>query len=246
VADDGVEEPVVIASRHRSLLCVSLLIAAASCRATPTDCKHDSTERCLWEQAVVTPGDSDGELDAGELGGDSDGPDPSEKVELEHTLMSMIDIMQLGLEWPLVDQRARALCSQRDEDGELMEGVVQMAEPTEADETDDTAKETAPAWSCSVAGLELDGTDLTLEASQGVISLSAIDLDTARSEQLVERALTRFAQKCQGKFEEIEGAKLEVFHRCALPEGPYLVIARFPRDPEANRWQVSIAVVDAG
>lgn len=234
----------VIASHHRLILCVLLLIAA-SCRATPTDCKHDTTERCLWEQAVVTPVDSDGELDGGELGGDPDGPDPSEKVELEHTLMSMIDIMQLGLEWPLVDQRARALCSQRDEDGELMEGVVQLAEPTETDTADDV-KEVVPAWSCPVAGLELDSTDLTLEASQGVISLSAIDLDAARSEQLVERALTRFAQKCQGKFEDIEGAKLEVFHRCALPEGPYLVIARFPRDPEANRWQVSIAVVDAG
>jgi hypothetical protein len=238
----------VNALRHRFLPCVAMLLSlslltAASCRATPTDCKHDSTERCLWEQAVVTPVDSDGELDAGELGGDPDGADPAEQVELEYTLTSIIDIMQLGLEWPLVDQRARTLCTQRDEDGEVIEAAIETAQP--AEETEAT-EETAPAWSCPVAGLELDGTDLTLEASQGVISLSATDLDAARSEQLVARALTRFAQKCQGQFEEIEGAKLEVFHRCALPEGPYLVIARFPRDPEANLWQVSIAVVDAG
>lgn len=230
--------------RHRSFPCVALLwslplLAGASCRATPIDCTHDSNERCLWEQAVVAPVDDDGELDGDELG-DPDGADPTEQAELEHTLTSIIDIMQHGLEWPLVDQRARTLCSQTD-----AEGVVIEAGIAAADEGESTGA-AALAWSCPVANLELDGERLTLEASQGVISLSASDLDAPRSEQLQARARTRFAQKCQGDFEEIEGAKLEVFYRCALPEGPYLVIARFPRDVEADLWQVSIAVVDAG
>jgi hypothetical protein len=231
---------VVNALHHYPLLLLwSLpLLTAASCRATPTDCAHDSTERCLWEQAVVVPVDADGELDDGELSGTPDGAEPSEQAELEHTLTSIIEIMQIGLEWPLVDQRARTLCSQKDADGAVSEAVIEPAD------------EAGLAWSCPVAGLELDGQSLTLEASQGVISLSASDLDAVRSEQLLELARTQFAQKCQGGFEggfeEIEGAKLEVFYRCALPEGPYLVIARFPRDVEANLWQVSIAVVDAG
>lgn len=220
--------------RHIPMLWSLPLLTAASCRATPTDCTHDSTERCLWEQGVVVPTDSHGEPEDGEVGGDLDGADPTERAELEHTLSSIIEIMQVGLEWPLVDQRARSLCSQRDADGVTSEAVIEWAD------------EAALAWSCPVAALELDGQSLTLEASQGVISLSASDLDAARSEQLLELARTRFAQKCQGQFEEIEGAKFEVFYRCALPEGPYLVLARFPRDPEADLWQVSIAVVDAG
>jgi hypothetical protein len=226
-------------ARNPFLLCFALLLllpvlAGASCRATPTDCTHDSTERCLWEQGVVTPTDSAGELDAGEFGNDSDGAGPTEQVELGQTLTNVIDIMQGGWEWPLVDQRARALCSQKDPDGVLIEAVIELAD------------EAGLAWSCPVANLELDGQSLTLEASQGVISLSASDLDAARSEQLFDRARTRFAHKCLGEFEELEGAKLEVFHRCALPEGPYLVVARFPHDAEAESWQVSIAVVDAG
>jgi hypothetical protein len=222
-------------TRPNSLLVVTLLplLAGASCRHTPSDCKHDSTERCLWERSVVTPGDQ-GEIEGGEFGSDSDGADPTERAELEHTLTSVIEIMRVGLEWPLVDQRARTLCSQEDAEGMLVEAAIEPAD------------ETGLAWSCAVANLELDGESLALEASRGVISLSASDLDAARSEQLVERARTRFAHKCAAEFEELEGAKLEVFHRCALPEGPYLVVARFPADLEADRWQVSIAVVDAG
>jgi hypothetical protein len=221
------------------MLCSLPLLAGASCRATPTDCTHDSNERCLWEQAVVAPMDGDGELDGGEPSGDPDGADPIEQAELEQTLTSVIEIMRLGLEWPLVDQRARTLCSQQDAEGEIIEATITAAGEDDSPDAD------VFAWSCPVANLELGGESLALEASQGVISLSAIDLDAARSEQLQERARTRFAQKCLGDFEEIEGAKLELFYRCALPEGPYLVIARFPRDLEADLWQVSVAVVDA-
>jgi hypothetical protein len=240
----------VTPQRHRCFFCVAMLwslplLTGASCRATPTDCTHGSTERCLWEQAVVAPVDGDGELDGDELG-DPDGADPTEQAELEHTLTSIIEIMQLGLEWELVDQRARTLCSQRDAEGEVIEASVAVADEGAAADEGEPTDEAALAWSCPVANLELEGESLTLEASQGVISLSASDLDAPRSEQLQERARTRFAQKCLGEFEEIEGAKLEVFYRCALPEGPYLVIARFPRDVEADLWQVSIAVVDAG
>jgi hypothetical protein len=238
---------VVTLPYHRSCLRVALLgslplLTGASCRPAPADCTHASNERCLWEQAVVAPMERDGELEGGELGGDSDGADPSERAELEQTLTSIIDIMQLGLEWPLVDERARGLCSQRDAEGEVTEAPITPADGS----ADGEADAAALAWSCPVANLELDGESLTLEASQGVISLSTSDLDAARSEQLQARARTGFAPKCLGAFEEIEGAKLEVFHRCSLPEGPYLVIARFPRDVEANLWQVSIAVVDAG
>lgn len=218
----------------RYILLVLPVLASASCRATPSDCAHESSARCLWERSVVAPGDSVGDPDGGEFGNDPDGPDPAERAELEHTLGSVIEIMRVGLEWPLVDQRARTLCTQKDAEGMIVEAAIEFADESEE------------AWTCAVANLELDGHSLALEASRGVISLSASDLDAAGSEQLLEQARTRFAHKCAAEFEELEGAKLEVFHRCALPEGPYLVVARFPRDLEADRWQVSIAVVDAG
>jgi hypothetical protein len=208
-------------------------LLVGGCRATPTDCKSDSNQRCIWEQRVATPEDV-GELDGGELGGDSGGATPTERAELEQTLTSVIEIMRVGLEWPLVDQRARALCSQPDAEGVISEAAIQLAD------------EAGLAWSCPIANLQLDDQGLTLEASQGVISLSASELDAVRSEELAERARARFAGKCRGEFEELEGAQKEVFHRCALPEGPYLVVSRFPLDPEGDLWQVSIAVVDAG
>jgi hypothetical protein len=220
--------------QHSRALMLLSLLAGASCRTTPSDCKHETNERCLWERAVVEPDNGSNELEGDELGSDPTGADPSERAELEHTLGSVIEIMRGGLEWPLVDQRARSLCSRADAEGSLVEAPIEMAD------------ESGLAWSCAVANLELDGQSLALEASRGVISLSANDLDAVRSEQLLERARTQFAHKCVSAFEELEGAKLEVFHRCALPEGPYLVVARFPADVEADRWQVSIAVVDAG
>lgn len=220
--------------QHTATLLLLTTLAGASCRTAPSDCSYESNERCLWERGVVEPDDRQGDLEGGELGSDPDGSGPAERTELEHTIGSVIEIMRGGLEWPLVDQLARRLCSQADVDGTLIEAEVELAD------------ESGLAWSCAVANLELDGERLTLEASRGVISLSASDLDAARSEQLLERARARFAHKCAGAFEELEGAKLEVFHRCALPEGPYLVVARFPAELEADRWQVSIAVVDAG
>jgi hypothetical protein len=212
---------------------ITPLLAGASCRATPTECKHDSSERCRWEHGIVAPEDGIAELDGGEPGGDPDGPTVHERAELDHALTSVIEIMQGGLEWPLVDQRARSLCSQVDAEGVLSVAAISLAD------------EAGLAWSCPIANVSLEDQSLTLEASQGVISLTASELDATRSEQLAERARSRFAHKCLGEFEELKGAKLEVFHRCALPEGPYLVVSRFPDDLEADLWQVSISVVDA-
>jgi hypothetical protein len=92
----------------------------------------------------------------------------------------------------------------------------------------------------------IDTQSLALEATAAVLSLTADALDETRSEELYELARARFAPWCAGAFEELEGTDHLVFYRCALPEGPFLVVARFPRDLEAGQWQVSIAVLDAG
>jgi hypothetical protein len=207
-------------------------LGGASCRSTPTDCKHDSTERCLWEAGVAPPTPT--QNDPNPNGEDDLGDDgvASELTRLDETLGEMVSIIGAGLEWSLVDERARTLCSDTPNAPEL---GPDMPPPT------------PDAWTCAIRGLGLEDQELELEASNGVLSLSAMDIDDTNSAELFELAQRRFAGWCAGEvLREVEGEGLAEFYRCSLPEGPYLVIARFPRDPKATLWQVSIAIVDAG
>lgn len=218
----------------RSAHAVPLVLAlagliGASCRSTPTACEHETEERCLWEAGVSPPPSPE---DPDPAAGDEDGEGgvASETTELDETLAQMVSIIGAGLEWPLVDERARALCSGEPSDAAL--------EPSAA---------AADAWTCAIAGLEINDQQLSLEATDGVLSLSAIDIGDAESAELFEFAQRRFDGLCAGDpFTQFEGEGLQEYYRCSLPEGPYLVVARFPRDAKASRWQVSIAIVNAG
>lgn len=223
------------AARSATALPILLSLAAmtgASCRSTPTDCRHDSTERCLWEAGVARPIEtpSEGDLDRNpELG---DGGVTNETTQIDKTLTEMVSIIAAGLEWSLVDERARTLCSEAPAEPEPEPG---MPVPI------------PDAWTCAIRELDLADQSLALEASTGVLSLSASDIGDVESAQLFELAQQRFDGWCAGgSFKEFEGQGLAEFYRCSLPDGPYLVIARFPRDLDAGRWQVSIAIVDAG
>ena len=236
------------------LLLATPALLGAACPRRPEDCEHDSIERCNWEQAV-------GKAEAGEGSGSGKGSGDStgdgfyegeysseERDELDATLLDMIEIMGGGLEWSLVDTRARELCRVRDENGQLVPAPVELISAAEGEAS---AGEGAGSevWRCQLDWLEINGQSLELEASDGVISLSAVGLDRALSETVADFARARFDERCASRFEIYEGAALDEFHRCPLPEGPYLVVARFPEDPddpEATLWQVSIAVVDAG
>lgn len=217
----------------RSADAVPLVLAlasllGASCRSTPTACEHETEERCLWEAGVSPPpGPEDPDSATGDEYGD--GGVASETTEIDETLAQMVAIIGAGLEWPLVDERARALCSGEPSDAEL--------EPSAA---------AADAWTCTIADLEIHEQQLSLEATDGVLTLSAIDIGDAESAELFVFAQRRFDGLCAGDpFIHFEDG-LQDYYRCSLPEGPYLVVARFPRDAKASRWQVSIAIVNAG
>lgn len=218
---------------HAVPVLLALAAATAACRTRPSDCRHEAVEQCLWERGVAPPtpdanddDDGDGELD------DGDGEVTPETTKLDDTLTAMTEIIAAGLEWALVDERARSLCS----------GPPTVPEPDPA-----LPPPNPDAWTCAIAGLELGEQPLELEASEGVLSLSAINLGDAESTTLFELAQARFGGWCANRgFREVESDGLSEFYRCSLADGPYLVVARFPRDLEAGRWQISIAIVDAG
>lgn len=219
-----------LSARALTLLASLPFVAGASCPAKPDDCTHGSTERCAWERGQAKQAGAEGQPS------EDDEPDTTvasreEATVLDQALTDMIEIMGAGLEWDLVDERARALCAKL---GPL---DAEVAEAPAAG---------SKAWSCPIFALDINGQPLDLEASHGVLSLSAEPLDADQSDALFGFARARFDDWCAGGFEELDGGKLQTFQRCALPEGPYLVLARFPRDLEADQWQVSIAVVDAG
>ncbi|PRP92871.1 hypothetical protein ENSA5_46360 [Enhygromyxa salina] len=222
--------------RRRLPLLLLLLLAlpmagGASCPAKRSDCEYDSSERCLWERGELSPAAGGDEQLDGEGGpaADSGGSNSPDSTELDVAVSSMIEIMRAGVEWSLVDEQARGLCREPNSEGQLV--------PTEVIAAPDDA------WSCRVS---LDDQQLTLEAGSGVLSLSSVKLDDGQSDELFESARARFDERCAGRFVDLEGTKGESFLRCSLPEGPYLVLARFPRDLDQRAWQVSIAIVDAG
>ena len=239
---DPAARSLVSGARAGALGVSALLAGGASCPTKTDDCRHGNEQRCLWEQGEANrDGDGAGDSSAnGPIDTDTAIASREEATELDQALADMIEIMGAGFEWALIDERARAMCIEfGNRDDEFDDGDGSAREPTP--NPDD-----AEAWSCPIFALDINGQPLELEASAGVISLSAEPLDADQSAALLEFARARFDDRCGGNFEEIEGPKLEVYHRCALPEGPYLVVARFPRDLEADQWQVSIAVVDAG
>lgn len=105
------------------------------------------------------------------------------------------------------------------------------------------------SWVCALASpLELGGARFVLEYSpDGVLSLASDRLDAEQSQRLLEQAVQRWRPLCQSKqFEQVEGQTHHQIYRCALVDGPLLVLGRFDRDLAADRWQLSFAMVAVG
>lgn len=105
------------------------------------------------------------------------------------------------------------------------------------------------SWICPLEPpLALDGVEFMLEYSpEGVLSVASDQLDSKSSELLLDKAVQRWRPRCQEQqFEQVEGDTHHEIYRCALPEGPVLVLGRFDRDLPADRWQLSFAMVAVG
>lgn len=210
-----------------------VLVVLSGCPRTPPDCEYDSVERCLWERGQTAPEGKDPKdsatsgLDPELLAGDDE---PFERwEELDEAVDGLAGLIAAGLEWELFDAKARELCEYPPEPRVDAEGRALRA------------------WACPLAHqLALDDKPLVLELGEGVASLSADELSERTSGKLVALALDSTADACMDEFESVEGPVNQEFLRCTLRTGPMLYIGRFPRDLDADRWQVSIAVVDSG
>jgi len=105
------------------------------------------------------------------------------------------------------------------------------------------------AWSCVPDDApRVLGRELNLEVGDdGVVALTARGLPADESQKMADAARLRWASWCTEPFRRLAGPdESEQFAVCALPGGPTLVVGRFPRGEEVERWQVSLAVMPAG
>lgn len=239
-----------------SLALPMLLFSAGCTRRTPAGCERGwSKERCAWvlaQRRSTEPGSGDG----GD-GQSVDGREPSREPgwsEAEDVIDAAVDHFAAGLPTTLANHEMLALC----------------AEPPTED-----ALVGASAWACRLAAPpRLDGFEFTLELNEaGVIALHTSGLSGEESARLLTAARRRWSTWCddrpsaagpsaEGKtgdadarrrpsgFRPVEDTPPDVeFERCALPEGPTLLLGRFPEnfeDIDSDVWHVSVSIMGPG
>ena len=149
--------------------------------------------------------------------------------------------------WEFADELLSALAVELG-DG-MGGGIVHARSQTHCREAPLEQEARASSWVCSLdPPLMLAGHEFVLEFSpEGILSLASTQLDAVTSERLLQVALQRWEKRCEGdSFEAVDGETHHEFFRCALPEGPLLVVGRFDRDLAADLWQLSFALVAVG
>lgn len=110
----------------------------------------------------------------------------------------------------------------------------------------------APAQALRCAprpAMEPLGHPLTMELARGTVGLVAVDLSDRDSAALLEEALRQLAGTCAHGWTKIPSRAdnaHEEFHTCTARSGSTVVLARFPIDLGAERWQFSLAVLGPG
>jgi len=95
--------------------------------------------------------------------------------------------------------------------------------------------------------ITVGGGTFTIElGDMGVVGLAAMELSDRDSTELLRRALEAARRWCLGPLRpapQREEHRQDEFHMCPVAEGPLLAIGRFPRDLDADLWQVSLTVL---
>lgn len=102
--------------------------------------------------------------------------------------------------------------------------------------------------------VQIDGHAFSLElGGEGVIGLVATELSREESSTLADEALRRTERWCTRPWNDVSPRPTEPspptamarLHTCPVEGSALLVVARFVSPAGADRWQVSVAVIDA-
>jgi len=102
--------------------------------------------------------------------------------------------------------------------------------------------------------VQIDGHAFSLElGGEGVIGLVATELSPEESSALADEALRRTERWCTRPWNDVSPrptessppAAMSRLHTCPAEGSALLVVARFVSPTTADRWQVSVAVIDA-
>lgn len=99
--------------------------------------------------------------------------------------------------------------------------------------------------------VQVDGHAFTLElGGEGVIGLVAAELSAEESSALADEALRRTERWCTRPWNDVSDtepspAAATRLHTCPTEGSALVVVARFVSPAGSNRWQVSVAVIDA-
>lgn len=102
--------------------------------------------------------------------------------------------------------------------------------------------------------VQIDGHAFTLElGGEGVIGLVAAELSVTESSVLADEALRRTERWCTRPWNDVSPRPTEPsapaatarLHTCTAEGSALLVVARFVSPAGTDRWQVSVAVIDA-
>lgn len=190
------------------------------------DCLYNDTARCRFEEAVEQANQEEQRREeAAQIEREKSALQGWERAD--ELLAKLAKNLGDGMEAEIVHVRSQKLCAEK---------PLAEEQPVEN-------------WVCSVEPpLLIDDHEFILEfGTEGVLALASSLLDEKSSSRLLQKALKRWSSRCEsGEFEAVAGEIHHQFFRCALPEGPMLMLGRFDRDLEADLWQLSFALIAVG
>ena len=206
--------------------------AAAACRHLPKGCeKHETREACLFRLGAENDNHDDAPA--------TDGPRSPDNVDpvyltaegwsaINQQIRDVAESMAAGLDARTIEEMVRQWC-----DDEPRSLDQRRASPTPPDPHN---------WICTLPIEErVSRTPIYLEHNQGAISISMPGLDEQGSAAALEGITKRWDRVCAERLTPLEREeRAEELYACELDGGPQIVVGRFPRDLEANLWQVTL------
>jgi len=209
--------------RCSSALAVLVAVALAGCAA-----KREARVRRAWNPDASAPSDatgSDGEATS-EDGDDGPRAAPPKQgwARVEELLTRTTDVLTTAPSPEVLAELATKWCEVEPIPRQTRHGEVRV---------------------CYLyPPVRVKGVALTLELSaEGIIGFVAPELDLAKSQEIAAEALNTLGYLCTGAWSS--SSDEHDLQTCTVNGGSTLAVGRIRPRPDADRWQVSVAVLGA-